>query len=112
MCPGLCFILFKGSEILSVHSFPPFHIHRKRPRGDPSCSSREAPGSVDIPFLPIEALGPLRRDEALRKGGSSCCVLRAVYLGQEAAVKLIYNSRDGYADACREACMYQVGVQI
>ena len=46
----------------------------------------------------------------MRKGGSSCCVLRAVYLEKEVAVKLIYNSRDGYADACHEACIYQVGV--
>ena len=91
------------------HMFPTFRFHRKRP-GPPSCSGRAVPGFVDIPLLPIEALGPLNRDKALQKGGSSCCVLRAVYLGQEVAVKLIHNSRDDYADACREACMYQVGV--
>ena len=94
----------------TCHVFPSFCVHRKQPGGAPSCSGREVPSSVDIPLLPIEALGPLMRDKALRKGGSSCCVLRAVYLEKEVAVKLIYNSRDGYADACREACMYQVGV--
>ena len=119
---GLCLTLFKGSEIPYIHSlhqimsslppiftlpYSPFHIRRKRPE-HPSCSGREATWSVDIPSLPIEELGPLRRDKTLRKGGSSCCVLRAIYLGQEVAVKLIYNSRDGYADACHEACMYQV----
>ena len=114
-CGSMCLKLLIGSHTPSIHSahaadhvFPPFHVHRKGPE-TPSCSGREVPEFVDIPLLPVEALGPLKRDKALRKGGSSCCVLRAVYLGQEVAVKLIYNSRDGYADACHEACMYQVG---
>ena len=62
---------------------------------------------VDVPMLAASAVGPL--GDVIGEG-SSCIVYRAVYCGQEAAVKMLLCGHEPYAAALREATMYKVGM--
>ena len=96
-----------------AHLLYPKHLLSPFRRANNSGNQRPAPrvaqrqgDYVDVPMLAASAVGPL--GDVIGEG-SSCIVYRAVYCGQEAAVKMLLCGHEPHAEALREATMYKVG---